>query len=118
MPVGPGLMRVGGYRPETADLPAHGLLTMPDRPTAVFAANDLSAIRTMEVARSLGLSVPDDLSVIGFDDVPESALTSPPLTTIAQPIQRMGTEAISLLIALMHGVSARGTPVPPPTPLI
>ena len=118
IPVDPGLMRVGGYRPETADLPAHELLTMPDRPTAVFAANDLSAIRTMEVARSLGLSVPDDLSVIGFDNVPESALTSPPLTTIAQPIQRMGSEAIGLLIAMMNGVSEGGTHVTLPTELI
>jgi len=118
IPVDPGLMRVGGYRPETADLPAHELLTMPDRPTAVFAANDLSAIRTMQVARSLGLSVPDDLSVIGFDNVPESALTSPPLTTIAQPIQRMGSEAIGLLIAMMNGVSEGGTHVTLPTELI
>ena len=118
LPVDASLMRVGGYRPETADMPAHELLTMPDRPTAVFAANDLSAIRTMEVARSLGLSVPEDLSVIGFDNVPESALTSPPLTTIAQPIQHMGSEAINLLIAMMDGASEGGTHVTLPTELI
>jgi hypothetical protein len=47
--------------------------SLPDRPTAVFAANDLSAIRVMEVAHELGLSVPDDLSVVGFDNVPEAA---------------------------------------------
>ncbi len=118
IPVDPGLMRVGGYRPETADQPAHHLLTMAHRPTAVFAANDLSAIRTMEVARSLSLSVPEDLSVIGFDNVPESALTSPPLTTIAQPIQQMGSEAIGLLIAMMDGASEGGTHVTLPTELI
>jgi LacI family transcriptional regulator len=55
----------------------------------------------MEVAGSLGLSVPDDLSIIGFDNVPESALTAPGLTTIEQPIQRMGFEAVRMLIGLI-----------------
>lgn len=98
-----GLMRVGGYRPDLADLPAHELLSLPDRPTAIFAANDLSAIRTMEVARQLGLRIPDDVSVIGFDNVPESALTEPPLTTVAQPIHTMGAEALRMVIDLIAG---------------
>lgn len=55
----------------------------------------------MEVAGSLGLSVPGDLSVIGFDNVPESALTEPGLTTIEQPIQRMGFEAVRMLVGLI-----------------
>jgi len=97
------LMRIGGYREQGADLPARELLTMAEPPTAIFAANDLSAIRTMEVARSLGLRIPQDLSVIGFDNVPESALTTPFLTTISQPIQRMGFEAMKLLIDLIDG---------------
>jgi LacI family transcriptional regulator len=103
IPVNPELMRVAGYREETADLPARELLTMADPPTAIFAANDLSAIRTMDVARSLGLSVPENLPVIGFDNVPESALTTPPLTTINQPIQQMGFEAMKFLIDLING---------------
>ncbi len=89
------LVRVGGYRIETAVGPARELLSRADRPTAVFAANDLSAIATMTAARGLGLTVPDDLSVIGFDNVPESALASPPLTTIKQPLQQMGAEALT-----------------------
>jgi LacI family transcriptional regulator len=60
------LVRVGGYRPETAEVPACELLTSARPPTAVFAANDLSAIATMDVARALGIAVPDDLSVIGL----------------------------------------------------
>jgi len=63
----------------------------------------------MEVARSLGLRIPQDLSVIGFDNVPESALTTPPLTTISQPIQQMGFVAMKLLIDLIDG-----TEVPDP----
>ncbi|QHT58182.1 LacI family transcriptional regulator [Cellulomonas sp. H30R-01] len=97
------LVRVGGYRPETADQPANELLARPEPPTAVFAANDLSAIRVVEVARSLGLRVPEDLSVIGFDNVPESALATPPLTTISQPLQQMGAEALRLLVDLIDG---------------
>jgi LacI family transcriptional regulator len=111
------LVRVGGYRPETATGAARELLTQAGRPTAVFAANDLSAIATMDVARSLGLAVPDDLSVIGFDNVPESALASPPLTTISQPLQRMGAEALRLLVDLIEGVE-RNTHVRLPTELV
>lgn len=118
IPVDPNLMRVGGYRSDTADQPAHELLTMSDRPTAIFAANDLTAIRTMEVARALSLNVPGDLSVIGFDNVPESALTSPPLTTVNQPIRRMGSEAIALLIGLIDGTSDGDTHLMLPTDLV
>ena len=71
----PDLVRVGGYELETSLEPARQLLELADPPTAIFAANDLSAIQTMNVAHSLGLSVPDDVSVIGFDNIPESALT-------------------------------------------
>ena len=110
-------MRVGGYRPETAEAPARELLTHAERPTAVFAANDLSAIATMDVARELGLAVPEDLSVIGFDNVPESALASPPLTTISQPLQRMGAEALRLLVDLIAGVE-RETHIRLPTELV
>ncbi|GCE77120.1 LacI family DNA-binding transcriptional regulator [Cellulomonas biazotea] len=103
VPVDEDLVRVGGYRSETADQPTHALLARDEPPTAVFAANDLSAIHVVEVARSLGLRVPDDLSVIGFDNVPESALVTPPLTTIAQPLQQMGAEALRLLVDLIDG---------------
>jgi LacI family transcriptional regulator len=71
----------------------------------------------MEVAKGLGLTVPDDLSVIGFDNVPESALASPPLTTIAQPLQLMGAEALRLLVDLIDGVE-RDTHVRLPTELV
>lgn len=118
IPVDPSLMRVGGYRPETADAPAHELLTMADRPTAVFAANDLSAIKVVEVARGLGLRVPQDLSLVGFDNIPESALVTTPLTTVNQPMQRMGAEAIMLLLDLMSGATDRATHIRLPTELV
>ena len=106
IPFDPALVRVGGYRASETTEAARELLGMPDRPTAVFAANDLSAIRVMEVANELGLRVPDDLSVVGFDNVPEAANSSPPLTTSAQPLHQMGAEAVRLLLALLDGNGA------------
>ncbi len=114
----PDLVRVGGYELETSREPARQLLELADPPTAIFAANDLSAIQTMNVARSLGLSVPEDVSVIGFDNIPESALTDPPLTTIDQSIQTMGEEAVRLLVDLLNGVTDRPHQITLPTKLV
>ncbi|WP_410565569.1 LacI family DNA-binding transcriptional regulator [Amycolatopsis sp. cmx-4-61] len=112
------LIRVGAYDPAVSAASAHALLTGPDRPTAVFAANDISAIATVGAARELGLAVPDDLSVVGFDNVPESALCSPPLTTVDQPIREMGHRAIRMLIALINGDDVERTHVTLDTGLV
>jgi LacI family transcriptional regulator, galactose operon repressor len=116
--VDPGLIRVGDYELEMSEEPARQLLTLPDRPTAVFAANDLSAMQTMHVAHTLGLEVPRDLSVVGFDNIPESAVTEPPLTTIDQSIQEMGRQAVELLIDLIEGDGERPRQVTLPTRLV
>ena len=84
----------------------------------MFAANDLSAIATVGAAGELGLSVPEDLSVVGFDNVPESALCSPPLTTVDQPIREMGHRAISMLIKLINGDEVERTHVTLDTGLV
>ncbi|MGW5721305.1 LacI family DNA-binding transcriptional regulator [Amycolatopsis sp. NPDC003865] len=118
VPADENLIRIGAYDPEVSAASAHALLTGPDRPTAVFAANDISAIATVGAARELGLSVPDDLSVVGFDNVPESALCSPPLTTVDQPIREMGHRAISMLIALINGDEVERTHVTLDTGLV
>jgi LacI family transcriptional regulator len=114
----PDLVRVGGYTVESAEEPARQLLQLADPPTAIFAANDLSAIQTMQVAGSLGLSIPDDLSVIGFDNVPESALTEPGLTTIEQPIQTMGFAAVRMLIGLIDQTPSGPLQLTLPTALV
>ncbi|MGY1696586.1 LacI family DNA-binding transcriptional regulator [Geodermatophilus sp. SYSU D00814] len=103
LPVDEALVRSGGFEPEIAREAARELLSLPSPPTAVFAANDLSALVTLEVAAELGLEVPGRLSVVGFDDIPESALAAPPLTTVQQPIRRMGEEAAAMLLALIAG---------------
>jgi LacI family transcriptional regulator len=79
------------------------LLKLPTRPTAIFAFNDPMAIGAMQAARSLGLRVPDDLSIIGFDDTIEAEFVSPGLTTVRQPLAEMGRMAVGLLLRLLDG---------------
>jgi LacI family transcriptional regulator len=118
IPFEPDLVRVGGYQAETARQAARELLVSERRPTAIFAANDASAIETIAVARALGLTVPGDLSVVGFDNVPESALCEPPLTTIEQSIQKMGHEAVRMLIGMIEAPSTPPGQVVLPTRLV
>ena len=114
----PELVRVGGFQAETARSAARELLVAEERPTAIFAANDVSAIETIAVAADLGLVVPGDLSVVGFDNVPESALCEPPLTTVEQSIQQMGYEAVRMLIGLIDNPSSPPEQVVLPTRLV
>jgi LacI family transcriptional regulator, galactose operon repressor len=78
------------------------LLDRRDRPTAVFAFNDNVAVGTMRAARRLGLRVPEDLSIVGFDDVEFAELLGPALTTVRQPLEEMGRMAVSLLTRLIE----------------
>ncbi|GAB4461970.1 MAG: LacI family DNA-binding transcriptional regulator [Armatimonadaceae bacterium] len=94
-------MQTGGSGRNAAALEA--LLRAPDRPTAVFASNDDLAAEIMDSARAVGLSVPEDLSVVGFDDVLTASLTVPKLTTIRQPLVEMGAQAARLLIKRIEG---------------
>jgi LacI family transcriptional regulator len=118
VPVEEQLVQVGAYDPAVSVDPARELLSVADPPTAIFAANDVSAIATIEVAAELGLQVPGDLSVVGFDNIPESALCSPPLTTVEQPIRKMGQHAVELLLALIRGDPAETTHITLATNLI
>jgi LacI family transcriptional regulator len=74
------------------------LLDRADRPTAIFACSDVMAVGVYDAASNLGLRVPRDLSVVGFDDVPEAQWAVPSLTTVRQPIAEMGAVAVRLLM--------------------
>ena len=67
-------------------------------PTGIFASNDLSAFGAMDAARECGLRIPDDISIIGFDDIPQASLAHPKLTTVRQPLEQMGQVAIKMLL--------------------
>ncbi|MFS4505256.1 LacI family DNA-binding transcriptional regulator [Clavibacter sp. Sh2141] len=114
----PALVRSGFFLTALAREPARAMLSMTDRPTAIFAANDLSGIAILQVAAELGIRVPEDLSVIGFDDIPEASQMTPPLTTIRQPMQRLGTTAVDLLMSLMGGTEPDAMRVQLPTRLV
>jgi DNA-binding LacI/PurR family transcriptional regulator len=94
------LTREDGYRA------ARGLLDAADRPSAIFAANDLQALGVYQAAREAGLRIPDDLSVVGFDDLPVVAWVDPPLTTVHQPLTEMAVAATELALALGRGEEA------------
>jgi LacI family transcriptional regulator len=79
------------------------LLDVPERPTAVFAATDETAAGLVEAARTRNLRVPEDLSVVGFDDNPLARLLSPPLTTVRQPLREMGRMAVQTALRLAAG---------------
>ena len=101
--VDPALISVGDFTAETGRKCALQLLTLPRRPTAILAANDQSAFGAMQAARDLDLSVPDDVSVIGFDNIPEAAYSDPALTTVDQFVDKMGAMAAEMLIDLVEG---------------
>jgi LacI family transcriptional regulator len=118
IPVDESLLRLGAYETEPAREAARALLGLPDPPTAIFAANDLSGLVTLEVAAELGIAVPGRLSVLGFDNIPESALANPPLTTVEQPIRRMGHDAVAMLTTLIAGKEIADTHVTLETRLV
>ena len=94
----PELVRTGDFHYESALTAASELLRLPDRPTAIFAASDVQAMGVYEAARQNGLRLPQDLSVVGFDDVPMAQWVSPPLTTLRQPLAEMATLAARTLL--------------------
>jgi LacI family transcriptional regulator len=80
---------------------ADSLLDRADRPTAIFAFNDPLAIGALHAALARGLRVPEDLSIVGFDDTTEAELVTPGLTTVRQPLAEMGRMAVSLLTRML-----------------
>lgn len=79
------------------------ILAGPDRPTAVVGGCDSIALGIMEAARTLGLRVPDDLSVTGFDDTELAPMAAPPLTTVRQPLREMGRVALRTVLRMAGG---------------
>ncbi len=106
---------------------ARRLLALRNRPTAIFAGNDDMALGALDAARAAGVRVPEELSIVGFDDVPAVARALPPLTTVRQPIEQMGRSAVNTLLAQLAGIEpvsqvitfqtelvVRGSTAPPP----
>jgi DNA-binding LacI/PurR family transcriptional regulator len=103
LPVHPDFVVRTGLTTEGGRAAALDLLDLPERPTAIFASNDLQALGVYQAAREAGLRIPADLSVVGFDDLPVAALVDPPLTTVHQPLTEMAVAATELALALGRG---------------
>jgi LacI family transcriptional regulator len=82
---------------------------LPVSPTAIFAANDVMAIGALKALRAVGLKIPQDVALIGFDDIPIASIIEPALTTVRQPIERMGSMAVDLLLNLLQSASQEET---------
>ncbi|MFC8850884.1 MULTISPECIES: LacI family DNA-binding transcriptional regulator [unclassified Micromonospora] len=97
------LIRPGNFYHESGYAAGTQLLALPDPPTAIFASSDQMALGVYEAVRKRGLRVPDDVSVVGFDDLPEVRWCSPPLTTVRQPLAEMGMLAARTVLRLARG---------------
>ncbi|GAA2196246.1 LacI family DNA-binding transcriptional regulator [Streptomyces bangladeshensis] len=102
-------VRHAGGDETTARLRTHELLDLPEPPTAVFVCADRMALGVYAALAERGVRVPDEVSVVGFDDLPEARWVAPALTTVRQPLAEMAATALRLLVRMMHGERPEGT---------
>jgi LacI family xylobiose transport system transcriptional regulator len=100
LPVDEALVSSGEFADEAGPEAGVALLSLPNPPTAIFATSDVKALGTYEAARAMGISIPDDLSIVGYDDLQFAKWAGPPLTTVRQPLSDMANEAARLVIRL------------------
>jgi len=112
------LVAFGAFREESGQAAMDRLLALDDPPTAVFAASDAIALGALVSLRRHGLRVPDDVALVGFDDIPLAAYVNPPLTTVRLPARQLGEEAARLLVALVEGRPVETTQILLETTLI
>jgi LacI family transcriptional regulator len=103
VPVPDGYVRYGRFHHRDGVEQGTALLALPEPPTAIFAGSDETALGVIEAARSRGLRVPEDLSIVGFDDTAVARFASPPLTTVRQPLREMGAVALRRALLLAAG---------------
>lgn len=103
LPVAPELLIETGFLEQTAYEATCRLLQLPEPPTAIFAANDVTAIGVLRAVKEANLRVPQDVAIVGYDGTPLTQLTEPPLSTVEQPASEMGRVAARLLIDIIEG---------------
>jgi LacI family transcriptional regulator len=105
IPVDEKLIQIGDYTTETALGSTRALLSLDNPPTAIFASNDMTAMGVYQVAEEMGVRIPDQLSVIGFDNIRETLILNPRLTTVDQFVPEMGRIATEMIVKLIKGES-------------
>lgn len=118
IPVDPDLIRHGWFGQQSGYEQTLALLDLPDPPTAIFSGNDDQAIGVYRALHDRGLMIPEQMSVIGFDDIPAGENLLPALTTIRQPLEEMGRIATTMLIRLINGEALDATHISVKTTLI
>lgn len=118
LPIDPALVVEGDYTQQGGFEAMRQLLALGPRPTAVFAASDAMALGALGAAHAAGFRVPDDVAVVGFDDVPAAAFASPPLTTMRQPSAELGAAAVRALVAMLDDPTIPPAALRLPTTLV
>ena len=99
------IIKFGDFTEASGYMCSKELLKQQNEVTALFCSNDEMAFGAIQAVKDLGLKIPDDISIIGFDDVPKAAYSFPPLTTVKQPLQAMGEKAAELVIQQIRASS-------------
>jgi LacI family transcriptional regulator len=116
--VPPGYVRYGNFMSGTGYDETIALLDLPQPPTAMFVCSDQMALGAYEALYERGMRVPDDMSIVGFDDLDEARWAVPPLTTVRQPLTEMAGTATRMLLSLVAGDDLETTRVELATPLV
>jgi DNA-binding LacI/PurR family transcriptional regulator len=116
--VDPALVRTGNFHVDAGYQHGCELLRLTDRPTAIFAGSDMQALGVLRAARRLGLRVPHDVSVVGYDDLPLAGWVGPSLTTIHQPLREMARTATRMLLDIARGLEPETTRIDLATELV
>jgi LacI family transcriptional regulator len=103
LPYDPALVREGDFLQPTGFREAKRLLEIPEAPTAIIASNDVMAFGVMDAAKAAGLTIAQDISIVGFDDTFMASQVYPALTTVRQPLEAMGETALEMLVTLLQG---------------
>jgi LacI family transcriptional regulator len=103
IPIDPELIRPGEFTQKTGYEQACALLELAEPPTAIFAGADMQAMGVYSALRARGVSIPNEVSVVGFDDVPMASIVTPTLTTVRQPLLEMGRVATTMLVRMIAG---------------
>lgn len=114
----PELIYEGNFFQSDGFAGASALLDLPNPPTAIFASNDVMAMGAMDAVRTRGLRIPDDVSILGFDDIPQAGLVRPGLTTVNQPLEKMGRVATQMLLDMLEHPEIEANRIELPTQLV
>ena len=118
LPVNPELVYEGDFHQPKGYAGGDALLSLDNPPTAIFASNDVMAMGVMDAAHNRGLRIADDISILGFDDIPQAQNVRPALTTVRQPLEKMGRVATQMLLDLLSDPQKDVSRVELPTELV